>query len=95
MELGLNKPTFDVTLIQTRSKIISDREEILINKPIKIWIKDSGFNKEYLTNSEGNLLINKNEVLPYFPAEDSTISLNISYQNKITQIWLPQKFIKN
>jgi hypothetical protein len=92
--MTINKKTSGSTPIETRQKIISDKEKSLINKPVDVWIKNCDFKKEYSTNFEGNISIKKVDLLPFFPYKGSTVNLNVSYENKITQIWVSDKFIK-
>jgi len=91
--ITINKTTRDITPIGIRKKVISDHEQILANKPVNVLIQNSGLKKEYFTNAEGNLLIKKKEILPYSRYKGSTVALNISYQDRIIQIWVPGKFI--
>jgi hypothetical protein len=76
-----------ISIPEPEEKILCKEKRILADELVTVSLKDR-FEKKYITDSLGNILINGKELIPYISKPDSNVILNIKYKNINTKIFI-------
>jgi len=72
---------------EPEEKIMCEVKDILIDEPVSVSLKDK-FEKKYITDSLGNILIDREELTPYISKSDSNVILKIRYKDISTKLFI-------